>query len=503
MGAAGAGGGSGSLGDVVTAFDTDHETPELIWNATCRHELRCALGELVTGLNGLRKRAAAAGAVGGADGCGWTLPATFRVRFSTSEGELRCGGVYVRLFLKEPTYPLRDAKGFLEALVRRFLQECEQLCGMTSDDAEKVRAAQTAAAEAAHLEEAAGGVGMKTRAEGEQSLVVRGEDVLTQLTHGVVCVLRVRSVLAEVVVQLGYVPKVVAITGASVGKPARYSMGIQCVRVMQVLASSRPCVVALGKAGVVGVLLRMLGPPLPRDTAFFLEALKLMLETDTGVEGGQHPLVASAISSDAVTLLVSILEKEKLDNLVDASAAKVHAVAILKILENDTLHGPSAAAALQGAHGPAWEKYRHQKHDLFLSRNDTRDYFLTDAASSAPAFMLKNTAEWGSEQRDAYGSGAAAAPPPSEAPPIYASYMAGAASPAATGPPPGVGGRFLYTSTPPPRVAPLHFILPSPSPHPSSPHSSHDGSPLTWIQPPWLSSATGRGSTCARTCGSS
>jgi len=59
-GAAGAGGGTGSQGDVVSAFDGDHETPELIWNATCRHELRAALGELCTGLAGLRKRAARA-----------------------------------------------------------------------------------------------------------------------------------------------------------------------------------------------------------------------------------------------------------------------------------------------------------------------------------------------------------------------------------------------------------------------------------------------------------
>ena len=50
MGAAGAGGGTGGVGDVVMAFDTDHETPELIWNAVSRHELRCAMGELINGL---------------------------------------------------------------------------------------------------------------------------------------------------------------------------------------------------------------------------------------------------------------------------------------------------------------------------------------------------------------------------------------------------------------------------------------------------------------------
>jgi hypothetical protein len=184
---------------------------------------------------------------GGGDGCGWTLPASFRVRFSTCEGELRCGGVYVRIFLKEPTFPLRDPKGFLEALLRRFVSESEHLCGMTSDDAEKVRAATSAAAEAARAEAASGGVGLKTRAaaagggggEAEapegQAMVIRGEDVLTQLTHGIVCLLRVRSVLCEAVGQLGYIPKLAGVLSQSVGKPARYNLGIQCLRVLQVL----------------------------------------------------------------------------------------------------------------------------------------------------------------------------------------------------------------------------------------------------------------------------
>ena len=276
VGAAGAGGGTGSQGDVVTAFDADHETPELIWNATSRHELRCALAELVNGLQGLRRKAATSPT--GSDGCGWSLPATFRVRFSSSEGELRCGGVYVRLFLKEPTYPLRDPKGFLEAMLRRFAQEAEHLCGMTSDDAEKVRSTTAMALEHAKAEEASGGVGMRTRKgeDGDGALVVRGEDVLTQVTHGVVCLLRVRGVLCDAVSQLGYVAKVVGYLGVACGKAARYNLGIQCVRTLQVVSGARSCITALARADAVRVLLRVIsGPPLPRDAAFFLETLKV------------------------------------------------------------------------------------------------------------------------------------------------------------------------------------------------------------------------------------
>jgi hypothetical protein len=329
-GASGAGGGSGSIGDVIMVFDGDHETPELIWNAICRHELRCALGDLSNGLNGLRKRAATAGQPGGADGCGWALPATFRVRYSAHEGELRIGGVYVRVFLKEPTFPLRDPKAFLEALLRRFMQEAETLCGMTSEDADKARAAANAAAEAARAEEAAGGVGATARsagASGEQALVLRGEDVLTQVTHGLVCLLRVRALMADAAAALGYLPKLISMLSVSSGKAARYNLSVQCLRVLQVLASSKTCVAALAKTNIVSVIIASL-TPLPRDAGFTLEAFKLMLETDTG---DSHGLVEAALRCNVVPFMVNVLEKEKLDHLVDPSAAKVHAVAILKV----------------------------------------------------------------------------------------------------------------------------------------------------------------------------
>jgi DnaJ homolog subfamily C member 13 len=431
VGAAGAGGGSGSQGDVVTIFDTDHETPELLWNAVCRHELRAALGEMQNGLKGLRSRAAAAGAPGGADGCAWSMPPTFRVRFGTAEGELKVGGVYVRLFLKEPTFPLRDPKVFLEALLRRFCQEGDHLCGMTSEDAEKVRAAQNAAAEAARAEEAAGGVGMRTRKDVDTSnetnmLVVRGEDVLTQITHAVVCLLRVRLALADQAAMLGYVPRIVGLLTNSIGKNSRYNLQVQSFRVLQVLAPNKACVAALGKANVAGSMMRILkATPIPRDAAFFMECLKQILETDTQ---DFHVVVEACIREGAIELLIRVLEKEKLDHLVDPSAAKVHGVNILKVLENDTVHGPAAQAQLSAAHAESWDKYKYQKHDLFLSKNDTRDYFLTDVATAQPAFMLKNSAEWGSGGESSAPSSTTSYAENSRAPPSYNEYATSSSS---------------------------------------------------------------------------
>lgn len=88
---------------------------------------------------------------------------------------------------------------------------------------------------------------------------------------------------------------------------------------------------------------------------------------------------------------------------------KVHAVDIIKLLEADTLYGATATGMLH-RHSSSWDKYRHQKHDLFLSRNDTRDYFLTDV-SNQPSRLLKNTAAASESAPPPSHPGAVPAPP--------------------------------------------------------------------------------------------
>lgn len=388
IGASGAGGGSGTLGDIVTAIDSDHESPELLWNATCRHELRAALTELVNGLQGLRKKAQDNNAPGGANGCGWSLPATFRIRYSSIDGELIIGGIFVRLFIKDPSYSLRDPRGFLEALFRRFVTEAEQLMGLTSEDADKVR--ETSANVAAVLKaQEKEGTAVVARPGTETSLVVRGEDVLTQVTHALVCLLRVRTILGDHAAALGYCGKIVSFIGASINKPARMQLGLQSLRLLQVLASNKQCIIAFTNANVIGILFRSL-QPLHRDAAFTLEVIKQLLTMDTGET---RPLIQAAIRGNAIPFLMNLLEKENLSSLVDPSSAKVNAVAIVKILENDPIHGPNVSAILQSTQAESWDKYKHQHHDLFLSKKETKDYFLTDAATATPAYMLKNHAE--------------------------------------------------------------------------------------------------------------
>ena len=51
----------------------------------------------------------------------WTPPPDFTISFDSLRSELFIGGVYVRLYLKNPAFPLRAPKEFLEGLLKAYL----------------------------------------------------------------------------------------------------------------------------------------------------------------------------------------------------------------------------------------------------------------------------------------------------------------------------------------------------------------------------------------------
>ena len=101
----------------LKALDDVCENPELIWTAEMQGELREALTKL------LKAAAAAGGTVeGGPDAeSPFSRPPVilpeYVVHFRQLDNELYVGGVYIRLFLKQPTFRLSNPVFFMEKLV--------------------------------------------------------------------------------------------------------------------------------------------------------------------------------------------------------------------------------------------------------------------------------------------------------------------------------------------------------------------------------------------------
>lgn len=177
-------------GPAVTLFDASHETPDLIWNEEMRAELAQEVAKVAKQVEATLERNVA-----------WQLPDTYQIRFRSLANELVVAGVYVRLYLKEPTFPLRDPRAFMEECLRLFERK----------SMEQLRAAEARAeGTLVRAEEDDGGTGYGFTL-GTVTATVADEKLVPILTSAVVCVLKVRPSLADHVAHLGYPVKLVAL----------------------------------------------------------------------------------------------------------------------------------------------------------------------------------------------------------------------------------------------------------------------------------------------------
>jgi len=90
------------------------ETPECLWDGRMAAQAAAEVAALAAAI---RKQHATQHSYD------WSPPANFGIQYEGLRGELYVGGVYVRLFLKNPKFAVRDPVRFAEALVERYLQE--------------------------------------------------------------------------------------------------------------------------------------------------------------------------------------------------------------------------------------------------------------------------------------------------------------------------------------------------------------------------------------------
>ena len=147
-------------GEVAVALlDEQCETPDRVWTAAMYRETAVEVGRLADA-------ARTAQVQGSPD---QILPEDYAIRHAALERELVVGGVYVRLFMKDPRYPLRDPGGFCEQLVAEFMRSA-----YAASNSDSLQRALT-------------------------------------LSAATVMLLQVQTGLSEAIVKLGYIPKLLAL----------------------------------------------------------------------------------------------------------------------------------------------------------------------------------------------------------------------------------------------------------------------------------------------------
>ncbi|KAM5547788.1 dnaJ [Rosa sericea] len=337
---------------VVVALEQTTETPELVWTPAMATSLSAQIATMAADLYQEQMKGRVVD---------WDVPEQ-----ASGQQEMRdepqVGGIYIRLFLKDPKFPLRNPKRFLEGLLDQYLTSIA----------------------ATHYETQA--------VDPELPLL---------LSAALVSLLRVHPALADHVGYLGYVPKLVAAV-AYEGRRETMASGevnngnyvdraeesddtqptqtpqervrLSCLRVLHQLAASTTCAEAMaatsvGTPQVVPLLMKAIG--WQGGSILALETLKRVVVAGNRA---RDALVAQGLKVGLVEVLLGLLDwraggrnglcSQMKWNESEASIGRVLAIEVLHAFATEGAHCTKVRDLLNSS--DVWSAYKDQKHDLFL-----------------------------------------------------------------------------------------------------------------------------------------
>ncbi|KAK3742179.1 hypothetical protein QZH41_012074 [Actinostola sp. cb2023] len=299
----------------VHMFEAIHENPELIWNNEAREKV-CSVVKDLEDKHYHQQRQNL--------DIQWKLPDDFSVRFSETEGELTIGGVYIRLFIQQPAWVLRNPKDFMHAILEKFIE-----------------------------------------------LVTKiniNNEILETITQAVLCLFTAQTALADQIPGLGHIPAIFKSMDSQ-----NTAIPKSAIQVIHVLTNSNICVrsMAATNDGISYMIKAMEARP---------DVIGLACEALHNMFNKNHTeLVAQAVKFQLVQYLLAILDSP-LQTVENPAATKAQIVMALKSMIKDLIHGEEVNQILEAS--SVWSSYRDQKHDLFISDRPIAGY-LTGSVGTA------------------------------------------------------------------------------------------------------------------------
>ncbi|XP_043725618.1 dnaJ homolog subfamily C GRV2-like [Telopea speciosissima] len=358
---------------VVAALEQTTETPELVWTPAMATSLSAQIATMASDLYCEQMKGRVVD---------WDVPEQ-----ASGQQEMRdepqVGGIYVRLFLKDPKFPLRNPKRFLEGLLDQYVS----------------------AIAAIHYD-----------------VPTVDPELPLLLSAALVSLLRVHLALADHVGYLGYVPKLVAAmayegrretmasgevkTGDHVdeiydnedGKLPSNSqtpqecVRLSCLRVLHQLAASTTCAEAMaatsiGTPQVVPLLMKAIG--WQGGSILALETLKRVVVAGNRA---RDALVAQGLKVGLVEVLLGILDwraggrnvfcSQMKWNESEASVGRVLAIEVLHAFATEGAYCTKVSEILNSS--DVWGAFKDQRHDLFLPSN-------AQSAAAGVAGLIENS----------------------------------------------------------------------------------------------------------------
>ena len=330
----------------LQVLDTVCENPELIWTAEMQNELRGAILEL--------HGSDVEHSFDKVPQYGYD----YAVRYQQLSNEIYIGNVYIRIYLKQPTFRLSNPVFFLEKLIEFW------------ESSFNVQVPKTAG----------GFTGGSESSSDCRQVILGKEDFLSLLTSCMICVLKGEPTVIEHLLSWGFVHLLCDLLKRSISMNRRGSPMLSIVRLLHTLVGRTEVVENLAGAKVdviqqltIAILednssSEVSYRKIAKDATIIVELLKRIFQS-TYCRMLPHFVECAKQAKLTNLLLDHVLDPpaKAIEGVINPSALKIYSVDVIKaIIAASDEESAAVLQALLDFH-PAWREYKDQSHDLFLT----------------------------------------------------------------------------------------------------------------------------------------
>lgn len=335
----------------LQVLDTVCENPELIWTADMQNELRAAILELHGPIT-LDSEGLAIGFETAPE-----ISFTYAVKYQQLANEIYVGGVYIRIYLKQPTFRLSNPVFFLEKLIEFWESSFNTQVPLhghqqhnTADSSSDCRA-----------------------------VVLGKEDFISLLTSCIICVIKGEPSVVEHLLSWGFIHQLCENLRRAIRTNRRGSPLVSIVRLLHTLVNRVEVVenLATAKVDVIEQLTLSISEAndkdvaqqkIARDATIVVELLKRIFQCVYCRMLPQFVVMAKNANLPNF-ILDNVLgaSSSALQHVINPSALKIYSVDLLKAIIAASDEETSAALQTLLDFHPSWKEYKDQSHDLYLT----------------------------------------------------------------------------------------------------------------------------------------
>jgi len=304
----------------VHMYEGNHENPELVWDDDARSKVQSVVKEMKEQFYQEQSNNPNAK---------WDISNDFEVVYTSVAGEVVIGGVYLRLFVKQPNWGLRNPRQFLVALFDKYI----------------------------------------VLASGSPN-----ENPISLVAEAIVLLITVQVQLASYAASVGLVAKLFTLMNTQ----NQHVLKTAC-QIIHALSNDAAAVEAMGMTKSIEPIMQAIRVH-QRTLEVMGEGLKKMYEKNNPERG---TLVKQALDCKLIPFLLNLLD-DVLNDVEHVSSVKAQIVGALKAMAADPLLGAQVSSQLDES--TIWNTYRDQRHDLFITNQSVKGY-LTGPVTAAKGYL--------------------------------------------------------------------------------------------------------------------